>query len=242
MYEPGYYKTNHRALSLREMIRMRGPLRLPFTYYVTRRMKANPAVWMPQMWANLVCTEQELSARFIQVAEPYRQTFRSLGFQETGFKKLKGILNPHHRDDGGINFLDSSRCHFGQLIYNKSRVPAPVNQDREQVVVAFTAVFEKGTVSYTNNTKTAFDTVPNHDVTRIQSNDVGEIYQRFVNDLVKRGKQARHFPDQKSLQSWFDSNATEVFNHRVRKGLFVRMTDAEVAIARKKVAPPVPRG
>ena len=242
MYEPGYYKTSYRALGLRGMIRMRGLLRLPLTYWVTRNMAPAPGVWMPHMWADLVCTEQELSPRFFQVVGPYLQMLHSLGFQEMGFKKLKGILNPLHRDDGGINFLDSSRHHFGQLIYNKSHVPSPVNTDREKVVIAFSAIFEKDTVSYTNNTKTPFDSVPNHNVTRVQLNDAAQIYQQFVNHLGRRGEQPRHFPDQQSLQSWFDSNALEVFNHRVRKGLFVRMTDAEVAIARKKIPPPVPRG
>jgi len=241
LYEPGYYKTSYRALGLRGLIRMRGLLRLPLAYLATRRMAAAPSTWMPQMWADLACTEKELSARFLEFAAPYRQAFQVLGFQELCFKRLKGVLNPSHRDDGGINFLDSSRCHFGQLIYSKSHVRAPVNVDREQVVISFTAVFEKSAFSYSSYVKNPFDSPPNHKVVKIKSSDPQHIYQCFVNDLKRRSEQPRHFPDLESLQHWFDANTLETFNYRVRKGLFVRMTDAEVALARRNIPPPVPR-
>src|SRR5258708_1959302 len=180
MCVPGYYKTSYRALSPRGVARMRGLLRLPLAYLISRFMRPTAAAWMPQTWADLECEEQEISERCLQVLSPDREAFGRLGFTDLGFKKVKRVLNPNHRDAGGINFLDSSRCHFGQLIYNRSHVPPPVSKDRERVVFAFTAVFCEATLSYSNNAKTPFDSVPGHEVLRIPSSDVAGIYQRFV--------------------------------------------------------------
>jgi len=219
---------------------MRGVLRAPLAYLITRCKRPTATAWMPQTWADLECREQELSERFFQAISPHREAFQRLGFTELGFKKLKRVLNPNHRDDGGINYLDNTRCHFGQLIYNRSHVPPPVSTEREQVVIAFTAVFERGTLSFTNNTKTPLGSVPHHDVVRILSCDEAVIYQRFVEHLKCYNEQPRCFPNLQSLQNWFDANATEVFEYRVRRGLFIRMSDDEVAAARRKLPPPLP--
>jgi len=119
MCDPGYYSTNSRALSLSELVRMRGWLCLPLTYLISRFKNPTSATWMPQMWADLECAERELSPGFVRAATACRASLRNLGFDEVGFKKLKRVLNPNHRDDGGINFLDRTHSHYGQLIYNK---------------------------------------------------------------------------------------------------------------------------
>jgi hypothetical protein len=162
-----------------------------------------------------------------------------LGFSELGFKKLGRILTPNYRDGGGINYLDASRCHFGQITYTKVHAPPPLDVDRESLVIAFTAVFEHGAMSCTNKTKTPYDSVPHHKVVRIPSKDVASIYQRFVELLKQRGEQPRRFPDLQSLKTWFDSNAREVFEDRVSRGLYILMSDDEVAAAQRKLPPPL---
>jgi hypothetical protein len=239
-YAPGYYQVNYRAQSIKGMARMRGLFRLPLVYLITRFKKPSAATWMPQMWVDLECPECDLSERFQQVAAEPREKFKQLGFSELGFKKIRRIINPNYRDTGGINFLGESRCHYGQLIYNKVHAPPPIDQDRESVVIAFTAVFEHELLSCGNNTKTPYDSLPHHKVVRIASNDVASIYQHFVALLKQRAEQPRRFPDLPSLQSWFDSNALEIFEDRVRRGLYIRMSDDEVAIARRKLPPPLP--
>jgi hypothetical protein len=240
MCAPGYYKANYRALSLRAVARARGLFRLPLAYLVTRFMKPAATGWMPQMWADLECQEQDLSERFFQATALYREAFKHAGFSELGFKKVRRFLNPGYRDNGGINYLDGSRCHFGQLIYNRLHVPPPVSRDREHIVIAFTAVFQTGTLSYTNKRKTFFEPMQHHTVVRLPSNDVADIYRRFVGDLGHRDEQPRRFPDLRALQDWFDSNATEMYERWVRQGLYVRMTDDEVAAALRRLPPPLP--
>jgi len=241
MNAPGYYKVNYRGLSLAEVARMRGPFRLPLTYLITRFKKPTPSAWMPTTWADLECEKPDLSERFWQATVRHRGEFARLGFTELGLKNLKRVLNPGHRDDGGINYLDASRCHFGQLIYNRAHVPAPVDVERETITISFTAVFEQGLLSYTNN-KPSFDSLPQHEVVRIASNDVTSMYQSFLLRLTQLHEAPRRFLNDDSLRRWFDSNQLETFEARVRKGLFVRMSEDEVEAAKRKLPPPLPKG
>src|ERR1041384_6676427 len=102
MITPGYYKVNYRALSMGGVARMRGLLRLPLAYLITRLKQPTATTWMPTLWAELECPRRALSEQFWAATARQRQTFASLGFSELGFKKLKRILNPLHRDNGGI--------------------------------------------------------------------------------------------------------------------------------------------
>jgi hypothetical protein len=239
MNTPGYYKVNYRAISLGGLARMRGLLRSPLAYLITRFKRPTATAWMPTLWTELECSKQDLSERFWTSTVRQRQAFASLGFSELGFKKLKRILNPLHRDNGGINYLDATRSHFGQLIYNRTHVPAPVEADKEQVTIAFAAVFQQGTLSYTND-KSPFDPLPQHEIVRHPSDDVGSLYHEFLERLKRRPEAPRRFPDVDSLRRWFDSNQLEVFEDRVQRGLFIKMSDAEVEVARRKLPPPLP--
>ena len=209
---PGYYKVSFRA--------------------VPGLTKSIPAGWMPGLWADLECSERELSEDFCSAAAAYREQFKVLGFAEQGFKKIKLVLNPNARDGGGINYLDSTRRHFGQLIYNKIFIPSQ-RAERVGVVVAFTAVFESEVFSCTNNPTPTFNHIPTQKVIRMKSSDLRAIYRTFVDELNKRTEQPRCFNDSRSLQAWFDSNALQIFEDNVRRRIWVRMSDYEVAVARR---------
>jgi hypothetical protein len=102
-------------------------------------------------------------------------------------------------------------------------------------VVAFTAVFEDEVLSCTNNPSPTFNQIPTNKVVRMKSNDVEAIYRAFVDELKKRAQQPRRFDDLNSLKAWFDSNAVEVFEDNVRRGIWVRMSDYEVAVAKRNL-------
>jgi hypothetical protein len=106
-------------------------------------------------------------------------------------------------------------------------------------VIVFTAIFNNETLSCTNF-KTPFDPLPNHKVIRTESHDVALIHENFAQQLKERTEKPRYFPDLQSLQTWFDSNGLEVFEDRVRRGWFIRMSDYEVMVARRKLPPPIP--
>jgi hypothetical protein len=130
---------------------MFGLLRLPFTYRSARSLPPSNPAWMPGLWADNECKKEDLSGRFWQITESYRQEFQWLGFSECGFSKVMRHLSTTYRDNGGISYLDESRCHFGLLLYTKVHAPPPIDMDRELITVAFTVAFEKGSLSYTNN-------------------------------------------------------------------------------------------
>jgi hypothetical protein len=211
---PGYYKVSFRAHP--------------------KLTKSIPTGWMPGTWAELECTEQELSEAFCKAAAPYREKLKQLGFAEQGFKKLKRVLSAVHRDDGGINYLDASRCQYGQLIYNRSFLRKQ-QAEKEHVIVAFTAVFQNDILSCTNRTTPTDDVLPNHKVVRIETDDVLLLQQKFVEELRQRGDRPRRFDDLPALQAWFDANKAEIFEGKVRRGLWVRMSDYEVEKFRRKL-------
>lgn len=215
-------------------------MRLPLTYFHSRLLEPTPVGWMPQTWADLECTEQELPSRFFSSTAAARGSLRDLGFDIVGFKKLRKILYLAQRDHGGINFIDKSHCHFGQILYVRIYARPPIDSYRESVVVAFTARWEKSTLSYTNEAHTGFDSVPEHEVVRVASDDVAYIYKRFVDALGKRKELPIPIASNQELYDWFDSMATVAFNHRVRRGLYVRMSDQEVDAALEKIPPPLP--
>jgi len=216
---PGYYKISFRAHP--------------------KLKNSIPTGWMPSTWAELEYPEQDLSAAFRKATATHREKFKQLGFTEQGFKKLTRILNPIARDMGGINYLDGSRCHFGQLIYNRSYVPS-LHSEKENLIFSFTAVFPNEVFSCTNHSE-FLEPVPGHNVVRLQSDDVVYIHEQFVHHLKQRTDSPHHFPDLLSLQGWFDSNAFKTFEYRVRRGAWVRMSDYEVAVAQRKLPPPIPK-
>jgi hypothetical protein len=210
---PGYYKVSFRAHP--------------------KLTKSIPTGWMPNTWAELECPERELSDAFRNATAGQREKFKQLGFAEQGFKKNNRILNPNARDSGGINYLADSRRHFGQIIYNRSYLPS-LESEKETLVIAFTAVFPNEVFSCINHVD-FLEPIPNHNVIRLKSDDAGYIHEQFMNHLKQRTDSPRHFPDLASLQAWFDSNMVAIFEYRVRRGAWVRMSDFETQKAQSKL-------
>jgi len=210
---PGYYRVSFRAHP--------------------KLTKSIPTGWMPSTWTELECTEQELSDAFRKATARHREQFKQLGFAEIGFKKLKRVLNPNSRDMGGINFLDGSRRHFGQIIYNRAYLPSS-QAEKETIVISFTAVFPGEVFSCTNHVD-FLEPVPGQNVVRLTLVDAGNIHEKFIEHLKQRSEQPRSFPDLASIQAWFDANALQTFEYRVRQGAWVRMSDFEVEKFRSKL-------
>jgi hypothetical protein len=157
-----------------------------------------------------------------------------------GFKKVRGFFNQSVRDNGGVNYLDASRRHLGQLIYNRVFYPPPISAERENISIAFSAALGSSLLACTNN-MTSFDSIPRNEIVRVQSDDAKRIYEVFRERLALRSEQPQHFPQDASIHAWFDDNVLEVFEYRVRTGLFIKMTDGEVEAASRKLPPPIPK-
>jgi hypothetical protein len=233
MFEPGYYKTNFRALRLREAVRWHGWHR-GFPAWLKTRFKPMSSYghWMPRLWAENECQPEDLSPDFWQATKPHRADFEKLGFVQCHLskatKKHDKLSNPSIRDSGAIFYLDSTRCHFGQLIYVQTF--SPQGGQTNNIRISFTAAFENRTLTCINRAIT-FDSANTGKVLRIDSYDVPVIYNRFREELQRCPETPRSFPDLESLRQWSDALKMRAFEDRVRRGLFVRMTEAEVRAA-----------
>jgi hypothetical protein len=65
------------------------------------------------------------------------------------------------------------------------------------------------------------------------------MYQWLKQDVGRHAKRPRRFPDLESLKEWFDARQQEVFQERVERGLFLRMSDDDVEAARRRMPPPL---
>lgn len=181
--------------------------------------------WMPALWADYECKPEDLSQEFWQATKPHRADFERLGFVQCRLgkanKKSDKISDPAILDSGAIFYLDSTRRYFGQLLYVKQK-------HGNNFRMAFTAAFENGTLTCTNRSA-VFDSANAGKVIRIDSYDVPVIYNRFRDELQRSSETPRAFPDLESLRQWSDTLKIKSFEDRVRRGLFVRMTEREVA-------------
>ena len=242
VFEPGYYKTNSRALRLRELVRWYGWFR-GLRAWLQTRFKSPSAVgtWMPGLWAENECPPEDLSQDFWQATKPHRADFEKLGFVSCRLAKNARTLNPQVRDSGSIFYLDATRCYFGQLIYSRHYL-ASRKKFVYHIVIAFTAIFDDGILACTNN-RLVFDSLSQGKVIRLNSFDLPVIYQRFREELQQRRDPPRAFSNIEALREWFDARQIRNFEDRVRRRLFIRMTDNEIkaATAAMQQPPPLPR-
>jgi len=189
---------------------------------------------MPTLWADGKCRSEELSVRFWDATASHRERFKELGFVDCAYRKSDQPLNRLYRDSGAVFYLDQTRQCFGQLLYVRVHAPPPINADKEVITVVFTVAFERGCLAYTSG-RHFFDSAPNNVVVRISSADPFAAYQQLIDDLRERMNSPRRFADVSLLQDWFDQSTLETFRERVRRGLFLRMTDAEVEAALRRV-------
>ena len=237
-----YYKSNPRALSFREVARSSGLVRLPFAYIASRFMQPSGQTWLPYLWAELQCEEQDLTKRFFKATDAHRTELERLGFAQVLPHKSRRLLNPEILDQGGIWYLSGCRRHFCTLSYYvRLQGPLPCTSEREFVGVAFTAVLSQEILSCTNE-RYHFDPAPGHRVFLCPTRDVRVLHRHFLERVSKGAQLPREFSDTPTLQTWFDSNAVEVFEHHLSRGLYMPVSDAEVELARRASLPPLPEG
>ena len=238
MFTPDFYKTDHRKLTVRELIRWWGLWRLPRMYLATRKPPAIAGFWMPALWADLECPEAELSTRFWAVTTRHRATFGQLGFASCGCARIKPALNlqPLYRDDGKITYVGRDRTCIGGMFYSRFWTPAPINREQEQVVIWFTSVFDKAIVSCTNSRR-SFDPVKGEKGARVSTDDPALVHAKLISLCRSQKGSPRTFADEPSIRDWFDGYVTRTFQSRASRGLFVKMTEDEIAEARSRMPP-----
>jgi hypothetical protein len=231
MSEPGYYKVNYRALRLREL---RGAFRwylsVPLWLAFRLMRMSRGGTWMPLLWDNGECKPEDLSDDFWQATKSHRAEFEELGFTQCRLIKPPKSLEPIVRDHAAIYYLDSTRSYFGSLTYIRV-YEAVRRKELNRIRLSFTAASENDTLTCVNRSAT-FDARDSGRVVSVNSSDVRKIYQRFREELQQCPEAPRSFPDLESLREWFDSRAIKSLDDCVRRRLFIRLTEPEVAAAR----------
>lgn len=189
-------------------------------------MPPNGCAWMPSLWADTECEREDLSERFELWTRFHQRAFKELGFTECGFLKVTKSFNPLIRDTAGITYLDPSRSHFGQLLYNRINAPTSA-AETDRIVIAFTAQLEARSLSITNGKK-SFDPPDENEVVRIDSNDVEILYRQFLERLQQVRESPRQFADIDAIRRWFDTRQIRAFEQRAERRLFIPMTEQEV--------------
>jgi hypothetical protein len=242
MCVPGYYKSNLRGLTLRELTRWYGLWRLPWMLLISRIASApKGGYWMPGTWDETACPREALPTQFWESTARQCEGVRQLGFSEVGYGSMMSsmVLDPTVLCQGRVTYLDTTHTQSCSVFHVRKYLPPPLKKTVDTVVVSFTAYFENGVLSCINNRKT-FDTTPDHTVVCTTTDDPAIAYQRFVQALRARRDQPRIFPDFDSLRACSDAELVKQFEARVRRGLYVKMTDAEVEEARRNMPPPLP--
>jgi hypothetical protein len=197
---------------------------------------------MPQLWADLECDQRALSEQFWQRTTKYREAIEKLGFVGCGFSMLKNEFNLNRLvlDNGKITYIHKNNTHIALIVYHKTRIPEPVNKDKEETVVAFTTAFPIGSLSC-SNARGGFEPNPDEKVVRIHTDDVVALYETFLNALKRKSEQPLAFSTPRQMQQLFDERVIKRFENRVKRGLFVKMTDLEIEQARRRMPPPLPK-
>jgi hypothetical protein len=243
MHAPGFYKTNYRAFRIRDLILFYGPLRLPKTFIATRyRKKASHGIWMPSLAADTACERKDIPDRFWNITAPHCRAFEQLGFSELTYGSLKPHqhLNPYVQETCSIRYLHSDQAYIGGLFYVRTHAGPPLNRTSEKVFLSFTAAFQTGGLICTNRKRT-LEAAPQFRTTRLTSDNVQELYERFLKDLKRSKQRPLSFPNAESFRQWFDKGQLANFEHRVNRGLYIKMTAPEVATARRKLPPQIPK-
>ena len=233
MSPPGYYKVNYRALRLKELIRWYGLGRGIRSDIDARSLRSTGGNWMPALWKDTECERSALSNEFWGRTKHYRLAMEKLGFAECGCSKSTKSLYEQFEEAGSVCYLDPSKRYVSRVIYLRHRAHADGSQPAV-MFVSFTAVLAGGNLTFTNR-KRGFDPIETDEVVRVQSCDVESIHQLFIKRVHEQEEKPRQFSDIESLRAALDAHVVQRFEERVRRRLFVPMTEQEVAKARENV-------
>lgn len=237
MAEPGYYKTNYRAISIRELVRLRGWMKLPFAFYWTRFGSHPPSgQWLPMLSANEECKAEDLPEKFWSATTAQRQALEELGFVAQIHVRRNKDLDPVILDACSIQYLHAEHPYPVNLAYVRTRSPAPLNREKEIAVTAFCAIFQDGSAMVCSNGREFLDPNPKCQVLKFPIlKDPRDIHTIFIAQLKEETKPLRRFSGRDELRAWSDTESQELLDRWVARGFKVRMTDEEIRHAQQRM-------
>jgi len=220
-------------MRFREWVRLTGGyFRGGLAYLQRASRQPDVPVWQPALRSETICRRADLPERFWKATESSRREIESLGFSECSYNGLPRDLNQSFSEGGRVLYVDTRRNTIAQAIHRwAENSPEPI----ESVSTVFTLGVGDRTVHYTNH-QYIFDLPPRQKYVTMPSASPSDLYARLQGDLKHGSEPPRHFSDLEGIYRFFDDAAIEVFHDGVDRGLFVPMSDDDVAAAKAQRA------
>jgi hypothetical protein len=233
-----YYKTDSRRISFREywhLSRKRGFLIAWLNKILGRRLNLTTGIPEPQPFRDKIVERESLSPLMLERFDQARADFQRLGFNEFWLFRSPISLT------GGISCallaLHPAKTTTGKVIYAAFRT-------REQQVVTFQSELSDGTILSTTNKRRDFDPPPDAIVERYIGESAAGLWERHQKKLetLQPHNPPVRLADFSQLAAFEDKLIQRSFDDKIRRGIWVEMTDAEVAALRaKRLPPPIPQ-
>lgn len=230
-----YYKTDSRKISFIEYwhLSRKGFWLGWLNKILGKQMNLIRGIPGPEPLISRIIEADAVPAEIRRRLEHGLSDLRQAGFDQFWYYTSNASLT------GGISYavegLHSSRQILAKVIYVFFKT-------RESFVLALYSGYPDGTILATTNKKRDFTPPPRHVVQRKLGADAQfllALHQRKMTELA-----ARHppltFNDLAAIAAFDDQALRESYDHKIRRGVWVEMTEAEVAALRAQKLPPPP--
>ncbi|HEV2695410.1 MAG TPA: hypothetical protein VG347_21120 [Verrucomicrobiae bacterium] len=232
-----YYKTDSRKISYVEYwhLSRKGFLLGWWNKLIGKQMNLVRGIPGPTPLADRIISAGAVPAEIRHRLEHGISDLRAVGFDQFWYYSSKGSLT------GGLSYaveaLHSSRQILAKVIYVFYR-------NRERTVIYLVSGLPNDTLLATTNKKRDFTPRPGHIVQRKVGADAKyliDLHQQKLSQLTA-GQPALVFNNLEAVTAFEDKFLRESYDHKIRRGTWVEMTEAEVAALRaQRTPPPLPK-
>jgi hypothetical protein len=231
-----YYRADSRKISVGEYWNMTRGARFPLAvlFKVLRiPLKLPAGIPEPQPLRDRLIDGNTIPRNISERLNSVIPEFRELGFDQFWFHTLKDVLMI--ASGYGVQALHSSHLVIGQILFVSYKA-------RERFALAFVSRFSDGTILATTDTKPNFRPLPNYIVQRFPGAGARRLWELHQKKQAALSTSAAPltFANFEQTAAFADEASRASFEDRIRRGIWVEMTEAEVAALRAKLPPPLP--
>jgi hypothetical protein len=233
-----YYKVDSRKITFVEYWRLSstfsGFLGGCVNKMLGRRMKLSEGIPEPTTFRDRIAQKEELLPHLVANLENGVADCVTLGFGSICYFNVKNKLNPG--ESGGVHLLHESGEVAVTIVHVKLRA-------RERTVIGFISLLSDGKTIATSNKRPEFNNPPGVEIERLVGGGVAALWQRHSQRLerVRDATPPRKLIFPAAYEELFEAMTKKVFEHNVRRGLWVEMTALEIVFAKLKLPPAIPR-
>jgi hypothetical protein len=224
--ESGVYRLNFRGLSVAECLRFGGMSRFPLALLLKVFGKKGARQWIPPDEAEEICPADELSPDALAAMEPHRDPLQRLGYSTGIYTKAIENYDENIKDVGGYLTLHEDGRKFIFLAY----VLQKLGDNFKKVLTLYGGIlFENGKSISVFNHKNYLDDGGRSKKIYIKNATPEKIDSWLSDQLVISGDKVLQFASVEDLKRILNEREREVFEQKIERGLFQKITDIEKA-------------